>query len=146
MIWGSLWDETLQWLVDSGAKTSDGTEITYELVGDDSTLWGNYYNSTFNYIPEGATEPNPTSKHEGEVYDMFIIPTGSSEYTKVNNIYDMAGNVYDWTLEVHSPPARVLRGGCYFYYGDGNPAAARTDGSPANSIDNYGCRTLLYIK
>ena len=146
MIWGSLWDETLQWLVDSGAKTSDGTEITYELVGDDSTLWGNYYNSTFNYIPEGATEPNPTSKHEGEVYDMFIIPTGSSEYTKVNNIYDMAGNVYDWTLEVFSTFCRVLRGGIYNFYGYNYPAASRYYYNPTTSIFNNGCRTLLYIK
>ena len=111
MIWGSLWDETLQWLIDSKATTSDGTEITYKLVGYDSSLWANYVKNTFNYIPEGATEPNPTAKHEE--YDTLLIPTGSSEYTKVNNIYDMAGNVYDWTLEVYSTEFRVLRGGDY---------------------------------
>ena len=144
MIWGSLWDETLQWLIDSKAKTSDGTEITYELVGDDSTLWGNYILSTFNYIPEGATEPNPTSKH-GAI-GVFIIPTGSSEYTKVNNIYDMAGNVFDWTLEVNSTYGRVHRGGYYNTYGSLDPAADRDRNIPTYSNDYYGCRTLLYIK
>ena len=144
MIWGSLWDETLQWLIDSKATISDGTEITYELVGNNSTLWGNYYYSIFNYIPEGATEPNPTAKKG--IYDSSKIPTGSSEYTKVNNIYDMAGNVYDWTLEAGSVGGRVLRGG---YYVDGGfifPAAARGNYNPTGSYVFNGARALLYIK
>ena len=144
MIWGSLWDETIQWLIDSKATTSNGIEITYELVGDDSTLWGNYYNSTFNYIPEGATEPNPTAKHEK--HDYFSIPTGSSEYTKVNNIYDMAGNVYDWTLEANSVNNRDLRGGHYSGDGSNVPAAYRNYDYPTDSYDYYGARALLYIK
>ena len=144
MIWGSLWDETLQWLIDSKATISDGTEITYELVGSDSTLWGNYNNSTFNYIPEGATEPNPTSKHEER--EVFIIPTGSSEYTKVNNIYDMAGNVFDWTLEADSTVGRGLRGGSCDGYGVSVPAASRVSSNPTGSSGIGGCRALLYIK
>ena len=27
-------------------------------------------------------------------------PTGSTEFTNSNNIYDLVGNVYDWTLEL----------------------------------------------
>ena len=144
MIWGALWDETLQWLIDSKATTSDGTELTYELVGLDSTLWGNYLNSTFNYIPEGATEPNPTAKHEED--DWFVIPTGSSEYTKVNNIYDMAGNVYDWILELDHVYFRVLRGGRYNNGGSSYPASGRYISNPTNTSTQPGCRTSLYIK
>ena len=32
-------------------------------------------------------------------YSEAMIPSGSSEYTKANNIYDIAGNVEEWTLE-----------------------------------------------
>lgn len=144
MIWGSLWDETIQWLIDSKATISDGTEITYKLVGDDSTSWGNYSNSTFNYIPEGATEPKPTEEKEGN--KSKLIPTGSSENTKVNNIYDMAGNVFDWTLEAYSTYSRVLRGGDYVYYGNSIPAAYRHSYNPTSSYAYFGCRALLYIK
>ena len=96
MIWGSLWDETLQWFIDSGAKTSRGTIITDELLVD-STSWGNYETSVFNYIPADAEKPNATATKAKD--DEDIIPTGSAEYTKVNNIYDMAGNSEEFTLE-----------------------------------------------
>ena len=141
MIWGSLWDETLQWLVDSGAKTSDGTQLTYELI-DDSTKWGNYVNSTFSYIPADATTPDETATKSRST----LIPTGSAEYTKVNNIYDLAGNVYDWTLEAYSTNYRVLRGGDYYSVGYFLPAAYRFYDCPDVSDDYSGSRSALFIK
>ena len=143
MIWGSLWDETLQWLYESGAKTSDGTQLTYELIASDSTKWGNYANSTFSFIT-GETTPDETATKEP--WDPFIIPTGSAEYTKVNNIYDLAGNVYDWTLEASSAYHRVLRGGGYVSYGSSGPAAYRSYLSPDVSNGYYGSRSALFIK
>ena len=49
------------------------------------------------------------------------IPTGSSDYTKANNIYDLAGNVYDWTMEAVSANGRGLRGGNYDFDGAIDP-------------------------
>ena len=79
------------------------------------------------------------------------ISTGSSEYTKANNIYDIAGNVRDWTLETGRTNARVCRGG-YYYYENANSdhAGARWTFSSEPS-DNYyssdtGCRAILLIK
>ena len=143
MIWGSLWDETLQWLVDSGAKTSDGTQLTYELIASDSTKWGNYANSTFSFIT-GETTPDETGTKEP--WDFFIIPTGSAEYTKVNNIYDLAGNAYDWTLEANYTYVRVLRGGNYNNNGYSTPAAGRDVSYPGSSGGGYGSRSALFIK
>ena len=142
MIWGSLWDETLQWLVDSGAKTSDGTQLTYELIDSDSTKWGNYGNSTFSYIPADATTPDETATKSRST----LIPTGSAEYTKVNNIYDLAGNVFDLTLEAYSARDRVVRGGGYFTHGDNYPAANRDLNSPVNISGEFGSRSALFIK
>ena len=145
MIWGSLWDETLQWLYESGAKTSDGTQLTYELIGSDSTKWGNYHNSTFSYIPADATTPDETAAKPRNA----LIPTGSAEYTKVNNIYDLAGNVYDGTLEANFASSRGHRGGFYLDDGLFYPAADRYgsyDISPDLSAYYYGCRSALFIK
>ena len=122
MIIGSLWDETLEWLVKSGATNSAGTALTYQLVGSNSTTFGNYYNATFNYIAQNAEQPVETETKA--VNTSTRIPTGSAEYAKTNNIYDMAGNVYDWTTEAYSTSYRVSRGG--FFNNSGNfPMAYR---------------------
>ena len=123
MIFGNLWDETLEWLVESGATISDGTTLTYKLMKT-STTWGNYEDATFNYIAANAETPLMTeTKKKGNW--SIIIPTGSAEYTKANNIYDMAGNVYDWTTEVYSTNMRSSRGSYYassraYFTPDGN--------------------------
>lgn len=131
MITGSLWDETLDWLVSSGATNSEGTALTYQLVGSNSTTFGNYYNATFNYIAKDAEMPTATETKETS--KSVLIPTGSAEYTKTNNIYDMAGNVWEWTTEAYSTGSRVFRGGYYYYNGNNDPVAYRSNNYPYNN-------------
>ena len=121
MITGSLWDETLDWIVSSGATNSEGTTLTYQLVGSNSTTFGNYYNATFNYIAKDAEMPTATETKA--ISTSTRIPAGSAEYTKTNNIYDMAGNVWEWTTEAYSTLRRVCRGGSYGNYGYNYPMA-----------------------
>ena len=132
MIFGCLWDETLQWLVDSGNKTYADMK--------DSTSWGNYSNSAFEYKnTSGSTSTKSASNGTR-------IPSGSTEYSKANNIYDMAGNVYDWTLEGNGSFYRRCRGGDYNVNGSYGPASYRGDYSPYYSVNLYGFRAYLYIK
>ena len=133
MIWGCLWDETLQWLVDSGAKTYAEMK--------DSTSWGNYNNSTFEYKTNISGSTSTKNASSGT-----RIPSGSTEYSKANNIYDMAGNVWDWTLEGYGSSHRRCRGGSY--YGDGSkyPASNRYGSNPDNSVSDIGFRAYFYIK
>ena len=133
MIWGNQWDRTLMWLIETGSKTK-------EQIADDSTSWGNYYNATFEYVNSSGST---ATKNEGS---STRIPTGSAEYTKANNIYDLAGNVRDWTMEAYSTSYRVYRGGSYFSYGDNGPAGVRSYSNPSVSSSSYGCRSALYIK
>ena len=144
MIWGSLWDETLQWLLESGAQIQDGEggtrEITESDINSNSSDWGNYYNVTFEYT---NTNGGTSTKNESS---STRIPTGSTEYTKANNIYDLAGNVYDWTLEAYSPGYRVCRGGYCNFNGSSVPARHRNNDVPTGSTYARGCRSALYIK
>ena len=136
MITGSLWDETLEWLVKSGATNSAGTALTYQLVGGNSTTFGNYSNATFSYIAKDAEQPVETKETSKGV----LIPTGSAEYTKTNNIYDMAGNVWEWTTEADSTNGMVCRGGYYGYYGSNYPMAYR------NYYFPYGSYSYLRVQ
>ena len=133
MIWGNQWDRTLMWLIETGSKTK-------EQIADDSTSWGNYYNATFEYVNSSGST---ATKNEGS---STRIPTGSAEYTKANNIYDLVGNVRDWTMEALSTYDRVYRGGYYYSNGDSSPADYRSSNYPTGSYDGCGCRSALYIK
>ncbi len=134
MIWGCLWDETLQWIVESGGKGAKDMK--------DSTSWGNYKDATFQYKSSSSASSEST-KNLGS---STRIPTGSTDYTKANNIYDLAGNVYDWTLEGYGSYGRRHRGGIYNYYGSSYPASYRNDYYPYYSSTYYGCRAYFYIK
>ena len=133
MIWGNQWDRTLMWLIETGSKTK-------EQIADDSTSWGNYYNATFEYVNSSGST---ATKNEGS---STRIPTGSAEYTKANNIYDLVGNVRDWTMEAYSTYSRVFRGGSYSDNGGYSPADGRDNYYPTYSYNFYGCRSALYIK
>ncbi len=133
MIWGSQWDRTLTWLVESKNKTK------YQLIN--STNWGNYKDSTFEFFDENG---NKKIKDKGKTTK---IPTGNSEYTKSNNIYDLAGNARDWTMECYYDLGRYSRSyswgyncssGASYRYGDNTSSASGTSG--------LGCRAMLYIK
>ena len=138
MIWGIQWDETLKWLIDTGEKT-------YADVGSDSTNWGNYRNNSFTYYTN--TSKSTATKASSE---LVIIPSGAYEGTNANNVFDLAGNVNDWTLESSygsgTGYGRYSRGGVYGGTGYEYPAAYRGNTIPYGSGSNFGLRCALYIK
>ena len=122
--WGINWDTMLQWLIDSGDKT-------FADVAQNSTDWGNYSNDSF-------------SEHAGSAY------TGIWEEAKANNIYDLAGNNWEWTRERCGSSYVMRGGGCTLMGGGcrGNeyPAALR-DPLPGNDHHPNVCfRIGLYIE
>ena len=121
MIWGSMFDRVLIWLTETGDKTYS------DLMN--SSSWGNYSDST------GAAETNSGDRQ----------PTGTNEAWQSNNIYDLAGNVSDWTIEASYTYARVLRGGRFDYAGSSNPASSRGH-CESDAYGGYGSRSALYIK
>ena len=124
MIYGNMWDETMQWLIDTGAK--EEAEIN-----DDSSTWGNYSDSSGNADIEGAGSPQNS---------------GYSDYWCANNVYDLAGNHFDWTQEAYNTSNRVLRGGYYDRSGSSGPASDRGSIFPYYSYSRYSSRPALYIK
>ena len=139
MIWGNQWDRTMMWLMECNAK-DETTGKSKEEVISDSTSWGNYKNTTFTYTNSSGVT---ATKNENS---STKIPTGSTEYTKANNIYDLAGNMCDWTMEAYYTRNRVFRGGYYLGYGTNLPASNRYVNYPTGSNSYNGTRATLYIK
>ena len=129
LIWGCQWDRTLMWLIESGNKTK-------EEICVDSTGWGNYTKAEFEYIDSNG---NLQIKKSG---DGTIIPTGSTEYTNSNNIYDLTGNQFE-SVMTSRIWGRVYRGGSIGY--DTCTAEYRYQNNPSISY-SVACRAMLYIK
>ena len=78
-------------------------------------------------------------------YGEGLIKTGQT--TAVSNIYDMGGNLWEYTTEKSSRNATpyVRRGGDYSSRYDENPAGVRGDGL-GNAHNTNGFRVTLYLK
>ena len=71
-------------------------------------------------------------------------PGNTGLYVK-NNIYDLAGNVYEWTMESFNTNNRVVRGGDYIYSGSKFPSSYRRYCSPDGALPDIGFRVTLYL-
>ena len=124
MIYGNMWDETMQWLIDTGAKTSDE-------VNNNSSSWGNYRNNSGNAAVSGSGS---------------LQKSGYSDYWSANNVYDLAGNYWEWTSESYDD-YRAFRGGYCDGGGSYSPASSRFNGNyPYYSSSIYSSRSALYIR
>lgn len=107
--------------------------------------WGavmNFIDS--DYVNGRATGYVKNSTDKGN-YSEEIATTGSSDNYAVNNIYDMAGNVCEWTMEAYDADCRVNRGGGYFDTGFEFPASGHNYPNPGTSIGYIGFRVALYL-
>ena len=103
---------------------------------------GNYKNSpTFTYTGIADTEKNKQTKKNGT---STLIPTGQT--TAVNNIYDMGGNVLEWTTESCSNTSIpcTRRGGVFYSDFAGDPAGDRDYCSDTADVF-YGFRLTLFL-
>ncbi len=69
--------------------------------------------------------------------------TGSVATDVSKNIYDLAGNCYEWTMEACDANDRVSRGGNYI---DAFPVSFRFSRVPTNGSGYHSFRPTLYIK
>ena len=120
------WDTTIEFIQ---KVNSDYGSISEE---------GNYYNTTFSYTD--ITGTNQTKEESSPV----LVPTGQT--TPVCNIYDMGGNVWEWTTESFSDTGGpyALRGGGYSGDFVISPAGYRSDYSDF-ADDLNGFRLTLFM-
>ncbi len=146
LIYGVQWDTTLQWMLDTKALPSIDESINY----------GNYKASVIKsgdlnegaryalYSDEGIQEYKDATGLTKESSTMWSLSTGALKYAKINNIYDMAGNIYERTMEGAYTNAHCFRGASW--YGT-YPISARAQWATIDIIGpDYGFRVALYIK
>jgi hypothetical protein len=119
LVTGSQWDTVMKWLQNSGKD-----------VSTDSRTWGNYSNSR---APANVTGFGS------------LKTSGYSEFWKANNIYDMAGNSWEWTNEIYKNN-RLTRGGSYNVNGNNKSCDFRNQESKTFKNNQTVFRCVLYVK
>ena len=123
LLTGKAWDTTCNFIGDSLSSINKLANLK------DSRYYGNYNNSL-----APANENSGTKK-----------TAGFSENWKTKNIYDLAGNVWEWTNEANS--SRIIyRGGCYDSDGSDFPVSYRNYIGASYTGGYGGFRPRLYIK
>lgn len=116
--YGAEYDSALEWFIKSGKRTK-------EEIANDSTQWGNFWNTR-----------NAPKK---------VVKTGTCEEWSTNNIFDLAGNIDEWTQEKNECSYRVIRGGGYDVNGCNYPVAFRFCGVPNYRYNDTGFRATLFL-
>ena len=102
-----------------------------------STLtYGCEWDAMCRYIGDSQRTTPTLENYEPEL-------TGSVSTDVSKNIYDLAGNCNEWTMEAYSTGSRVRRGGNYI---NAIPVSNRINYGPTNDDDSLSFRPTLYIK
>ena len=122
LIYGVQWDTVMKWM--ENVNNPNGKKYI-----QDSTGMGWYSDNS-------GDNPQKTGIDIGEEN------RGSNQ---VKKIYDLAGNVFEWTMESYSTDGRVVRGGNYGGTGSNNPASNRNSRYPSFSDSDIGFRPTLFL-
>ena len=166
LMFGVQWDLVLAFMSKDTAKITSTEDLT-----QNSTTIGNYYNSTFDLnrgkyaqygklgntwnnfdsalgsiVVSNETTGKMKKKEQSTYSNSILITTGGTEQSKVMNIYDIAGNVWEWILENTSNADYpcATRGGSFGTTGSNIPAAYRYSFSTALSGYGSGFRVSLF--
>ncbi|MNI32602.1 hypothetical protein D3C73_865210 [compost metagenome] len=118
LITGTQWDTAMRWINNSGKSVTN------------SITWGNYFNSESpaNVFGYGSLQIS-----------------GYTSYWKAKNVYDLAGNTYEFTNEKYSSNV-IVRGGIYEHNGVNVPASYRYSRNVTSEYYYVSFRITIYIK
>ncbi len=173
LIDSQAWDTICHWLIkdDKDKVINSKTWGNYIDADSGKNVNGLYSIHIKDYDNKGAWIINQNNYGRGAIdfearrsgesgkQNVYELATGISERNKAKNIYDFAGNMWEWTTEKgnHSKTVSetktepkgeyaVIRGGC-FYTGSSD-LASRRDGTPkvGNCVVHISFRPVLYLK
>ena len=146
LMFGIQWDLACKFLeVKSTLTTAD--------INSDSTSWGNYSDIERTITGKKAKQSTNDGNSWKTITEIkpargIILSTGASEETRKMNIYDFAGNEWEWTLEhaiSNDNNLCAFRGGSYYNLGNGDSAAHRYNYNISESYSIIGFRTTFYV-
>ena len=143
LMFGVQWDLVLKYLETKGTSQADLKENSTNFGNYNNNLW-NITNENLKYAPNGSGWTSATEKAKIS-NSGILLSTGASDDFCKQGIYDLAGNVCEWTLESTSDSRYPCanRGGSYYDSGVYFPAVRRL-GNLTTSYNSVGFRVSLF--
>ena len=159
LVTGTMWDMMMKYMQDNGINVK-------------STSWGNYDNTSLTNLSGYYTNVTPSGSNIGAT-DGFksaktlttnsgtgsyvLLTTGSAETVKQMNLYDVAGNLWEWTTEAAyikdltyggniNYNSYMLRGGGFYTAYATAPACYRAGTYAPRTYTCYGFRSALFLQ
>ena len=127
LLTGKAWDRTCHWIEDYITTINENSTLR------DSRYYGNYYDS------QSPANTGTYVKGQKQL-------SGANDNWRTKNIFDLAGNAYEWTYESNNYNCVGRGASCYNYNGKLIPVSYRS-ARHSYTADNYiGFRVRLYIK
>ena len=155
LITGTQWDVMINWMTDKNSSelTSSGTFGNYANVTPTITLGRTSYgfvSGAYWYQDQFVETWTKDSKRQSTTTQWT---TGASNEARKKNLYDVAGNLWEWTEETSfyggnsSTQYRIFRGGSFVLPSSFTPICYR-DGelSVSGTGIDIGFRAVLYMK
>ena len=143
--WGATTQDSSEGAVELAEKFSDNQGYT----SVKSTLcYGVQWDAIMRTLYNGnETEKNYifNSNGMGNYQTEGKMATGNDNTYQIKNIYDLAGNVKEWTMERYGETGKVARGGSYLEAGNTNPVSDRSISDNGEASNEIGYRIALYL-
>ena len=151
LLFGVQWDVTCKFLETKATNLGETQEKRKSAIKSNSATWGNYNNATFDITKgEYSTDLGNTFTGVSGSYtkpsSSVLLTTGATDRNSSLNIYDFAGNEWEWTLEHTDSTSRPCsgRGGFCNDLGTNYPASYRYGYYTTGSYNYISFRTALY--
>ena len=134
-------DENMWYGLYNRAKAYNKTGVTSGMI------WGSQYDAMLNFALTNSSDSakvnqNTNGNHTSKLYKTGTWLGESNQTDKINNVFDLEGNLYEWTKEAYYTDSRALRGGTF---SDSHSPCYRSSYGPNNSSIYFSSRLSLYI-
>ena len=152
LMFGIQWDLVQKYIETKAVAQGTAIGTIQSQLKTNSTSWGNYNSSLYNITNGNAKYstdngsiwlPSPLDKSSA---NKILLTTKASDTFAKQNIFDLAGNVWEWTLEYSSTASTpcTIRGGSYDSTSAESNSNYRNNGNTVFSYYSIGFRVTIY--
>lgn len=151
LMFGIQWDLVMKYLETKAVNQGTALDSIKSLLMTNSTTWGNYSSTLYNITNENAlwsasdgSTWNAAPYERTSTIAKIYLTTGAATKFARQNIFDLGGNLWEWTLEYAGSSANssAIRGGSYESTSSENNANYR--GYNTTSYYSVGFRVTIY--